>query len=60
MSGGLEFWRRLGPGNLNSSGVCKVGASKEGLALAAGEPPETNSKLQHGVDERCMVEIRRI
>ncbi|KAK9916416.1 hypothetical protein WJX75_002324 [Coccomyxa subellipsoidea] len=38
----------------------QVGASKEGLALAAGEPPETNSKLQHGVDERCMVEIRRI
>jgi len=38
----------------------QVGASKVGLQLAAGEPPETNGKLLHNVDERCMVEIRKI
>ncbi|CAL8467288.1 g6825 [Coccomyxa elongata] len=38
----------------------QVGASKEGLALAAGQPPETNGGLQHAVDERCLVEIRKI
>jgi hypothetical protein len=37
-----------------------VGASKEGLAVAAGEPPATNGKLRHAVHERCVAEIVRV
>ena len=40
--------------------VRQVGASREGLAVAAGQPPETNGKVAHSAHERCYVEVRRI
>lgn len=38
----------------------QVGALSEGLAMAAGQPPATNSKMKHQVDGRCFVEIKKI
>ncbi len=37
-----------------------MGASAEGLAAAAGQPPATNAPLPHRLHERCKVEIRRV
>lgn len=50
----------MGSATTSQYGCEQVAASKEGLALAAGQPPETNGGLQHAVDERCLVEIRKI
>lgn len=37
-----------------------VNPLQEALAVLDGQPPASNGRLQHHVDQRCKVEIRRI